>query len=101
MEQFIQTTKDTTHERQIKVLLTGGRFIQIYLRHPLRRNQTVGGVQESHQIYITRLGDISLSYEDWQRFQFAINFISLGVEETKPMFEKIMANQAERLDVYG
>jgi hypothetical protein len=101
MEEYIKTIKDTPHERQVKVLLTGGRYVLIYLRHPMRRNPTVGAVQESHQIYITRLGDISLSYEDWQRFQFAINFISLAVDETKPGFERVMANTTERIDVYS
>lgn len=99
MENFIQTIKDTTHERQFKVMLTGGRYIQIYLRHPLRRSAS--GPQEPYQIYITRLGDISLSYEDWQRLQFAINFISIGVEDIKPVFQRIMDNPSESLNVYS
>ena len=99
MENFIKTIKDTPHERQFKVLLSSGRFILIYLRHPVRRS--ISGPQEPLWIYATGVSDVSLTYEDWQRFQFAINFISISVEGIKPVFQKIMDNPSENINVYS
>ena len=98
--EWLVTAVNSEHEKRFKVMLSRGTVL-IYVRHPTHRSATASpGEQETHAVYITKLNEFALTYEDFKRIQLAINLVSCVVEETKPMFKALMEDSSKAINVY-